>query len=378
MIASLVLVVLGMLREATAFGSGNPLPARPALHAGKDIKCGLSRFPAAPATQAGDHLYIWGVEGQTFENAVMQVSKNLMDNGYDYSDIVLMSVYLANEADITPTGAAVRALFPVDQQPAIEVINQGLCDGARIQISVTAVKGDKTYFPLGVKVGKFGYLANIVSSGDFNKQLKAIQSHLTTMGMDLNDWAGHLLQMPPTATIDELNDQVTEFNNDLNAFVPDNEGKTFAAMSAFPAYEGAVATWRSVVIAHQPLTGDLVSAPTTPKNGFLAPYSPVATAGDIALLSGVASYAGGSLADQTKEIWGGLNANLAKVGTSASDVFAVQFFMSEDGYEGEVAFAGMMTELNSLMPDVPRTTSVMFAPMLGGGPGVEIRMYARI
>jgi len=347
------------------------------------IKCGLMTDNTVSATLAGNHLYSWGIMAQNTEEAMAHASKILADNNYDLSDIVLARVYVADQADVESTIEAMDSHFPSDQRPAIAVVSSGLCDGAKLTLSITAAKGEKTYVPKGVRSGDYAYLAGFPTEGEYVDQLDAIEKHLSPTGLGVNNFVDYILNMPALTEADavkEVSDQIIGLNGVLNTWVPKHGGKNFPAMSAV---NHDAPTWMSQVIAHAgDNTGVLTAAPTKgidfgAYKDFLAPFSGAVVTEDVIFLSGYASYGDDvTVTEQVKDIVDFFKTTLAKVNAKVSDVVAVDFMMSENRYKGESTMNDLMTEFNKQMGDSPRSVMFHFVPVVFGNPSMEIGIHA--
>lgn len=338
------------------------------------LKCDLALYPSAPSQRVGDTTYIWGLRAATGDEVIEKLMNGLSKAGMKLSDVAFLNVVVA-AAELEPTAyEAISKVFPADAMPAVTVVSAGLCDGANVQVDAIAVAGEKIYSSKGVRVGDVGYIGG-VAEVDYETQLNSIEASLGELGFTVDDWVVHNLGMLDSKDADAMNAQVIEFNLVQNKWVGDRAAH-FSAQSAMPVPGGK---YVSSIVAHTNVGGVLNSAPTTPSNGFLAPYSPMPRGGDAFSLSGAASYTGESMGNQTKAIVDQLKGVLAQKGASTKDVFAVRFYVSNEASQPMAqSIADMMTEFSKQMGDSPRVVSVVVPPRLGGGPSVEIEMYARV
>src|SRR5215475_2743099 len=119
----------------------------------KSIKLpGMEAYPFSDGVVVGNTLYIAGQEGTTegklaaggitpeTQAALENIGKVLKQAGFEWKDVVSVTVYLAEIKDFQDMNKVYRSVVP-DPKPARATVQvEGLVNKARIEVSAIAVK----------------------------------------------------------------------------------------------------------------------------------------------------------------------------------------------------------------------------------------------
>ena len=146
---------LRIVRKAVAVVAGFVLLACTAAVAQerKTIKLpGMEAFPFSDGVVAGTTLYVAGQEGTVegklkaggigpeTEAALENIGKVLKEAGFEWKDVVSVTVYLADIKEFGDMNKVYRSVVP-DPKPARATVQvAGLVNNARIEVSAIAVK----------------------------------------------------------------------------------------------------------------------------------------------------------------------------------------------------------------------------------------------
>ena len=113
----------------------------------------IKGMPFSDGYIAGNTLYVAGQQGpgptgkvtgidisQQTTNAIATVKKVVEEAGFVMSDIVSVTVYFTDLNDVPGMNAVYKALIPDPKPARVAVQVAGLIGGAKIEISVIAVK----------------------------------------------------------------------------------------------------------------------------------------------------------------------------------------------------------------------------------------------
>ncbi len=113
-------------------------------------------LPFSPGVKVGNMLFVSGhlgydpatkglvsdsIEDQT-KQTLKRIGNVLQKAGHDYKDVVRATVYLKDLKDFQAMNNVYKTFFPVDPPTRATVEVSGLALGAKIEISVIAVKAD--------------------------------------------------------------------------------------------------------------------------------------------------------------------------------------------------------------------------------------------
>jgi len=119
----------------------------------KNIKLpGMEAFPFSDGVVVGNTLYVAGQEGTVeaklasggigpeTEAALANIGKVLKEAGFEWKDVVSVTVYLADIKEFGDMNKVYRSVVP-DPKPARATVQvAGLVNNARIEVSAIAVK----------------------------------------------------------------------------------------------------------------------------------------------------------------------------------------------------------------------------------------------
>jgi 2-iminobutanoate/2-iminopropanoate deaminase len=113
----------------------------------------IKGMPFSDGYVAGNTLYVAGQQGadpsgkligidiaQQTTNAIATVKKVVEEAGFVMSDIVSVTVYFTDLDDVSRINAVYKTLIPDPKPARVAVQVAGLIGGAKIEISVIAVK----------------------------------------------------------------------------------------------------------------------------------------------------------------------------------------------------------------------------------------------